>query len=502
MSSYVDPERMPATGSGASGSGASGSAASGWGASGSAAAGSAGWVVPGAGPGSHVPERLSRMSAALAEIASGSLSTANGEQLREVVALVGKLEAQLTALAAVCAREVDRRDLPAGDGSRNSGSWWARETIRTRREAHRLTRLADALETCPATARALGEGAVLAEQATVITAAVTALPADVGPEVRAKAETALLEAAVDHDADRLRILGRRILDLVAPEIGEAHERKVLEAEETRAWAQASFTMTEDGTGRCHGRFTLPTAHGQALRKHLLAIANPQRHPGDLDKTRRSERGDEERGTLAQRLGRALCEYVETYPADGLPHAGGVNATVVVTITLEHLITGLGSAALDTGGVITAGEARRLACEAGIVPAVLGGHSEILDLGRTKRLHTTAQRHALALRDGGCTADGCGLPPSACHAHHHHPWATGGTTNLSNGRLLCPRHHRLAHNPRYNTTTTPPANSPSTDAPKPDSVLSTRSRKANLRPGRRPPTAPGACEAPGRSGRRS
>jgi Domain of unknown function (DUF222) len=448
--SYVDPERSPATGSAAPGNQVSAAAQ--------------GWAVPGAGPGSRVPERLSRMSAALAEITTGSLSTANGEQLREVVALVGRLEAQLVALATLCVREVDRRDLPAGDGARNSGSWWARETVRTRREAHRLTRLADALETCPATATALGEGTVLAEQATVITHAITALPAEVGPVIRATAETTLLEAAADHDADRLRILGRRILALVAPEIGEAHEHKLLQAEETRAWAQASFTMTEDGTGRCHGRFTLPTAHGQALRKHLLAIANPRRHP---DQPPMSSGRDEERGTLAQRLGRALCEYVETYPTTALPAAGGVNATIVVTITLDHLITGLGSAALDTGGVITAGEARRLACEAGIIPAVLGGKSEILDLGRTRRFHTTAQRHALARRDGGCTAEGCDLPPSACHAHHHHPWATAATPTSPTADCSAPD---TTASPTTPTTTPPPhqaANSPSTDAPKPD-----------------------------------
>ena len=216
-------------------------------------------------------------------------------------------------------------------------------------------------------------------------------------------------------------------------------------------------MTEDGTGRCHGRFTLPTTHGQALRKHLLAIANPRRHPdtsnsGTADTA--AGTGEVERGTLAQRLGKALCEYIETYPTDNLPTAGGINATLLVTITLDHLISGLGSAALDTGSIITASQARRLACEAAIIPAVLGGKSEILDLGRTKRLHTTAQRHALALRDQGCTTEGCCLPPSACHAHHTHPWATGGHTNLTNARLLCPTHHRLAHNPHYQTTTTP------------------------------------------------
>ena len=84
----------------------------------------------------------------------------------------------------------------------------------------------------------------------------------------------LLAHAVDHDAKALRVLGRRILDVVAPEIGEAHEARVLEAEEQAARAAASFTMVEDGHGRCHGRFTIPALHGQMLRKHLLAHAPP------------------------------------------------------------------------------------------------------------------------------------------------------------------------------------------------------------------------------------
>ncbi|MBA3780726.1 MAG: HNH endonuclease, partial [Nocardioides sp.] len=61
---------------------------------------------------------------------------------------------------------------------------------------------------------------------------------------------------------------------------------------------------------------------------------------------------------------------------------------------------------------------------------------------------------MALRDRGCTADGCDMPPGLCHAHHDVPWSHGGPTSLDNGRLLCHRHHRLAHDQRYTTTHTP------------------------------------------------
>lgn len=129
------------------------------------------------------------------------------------------------------------------------------------------------------------------------------------------------------------------------------------------------------------------------------------------------------------------EYVAGYPADRLPDAGGVNATVVATMGLDSLLGGLQAAQLDTGEPISAALARRLACAAGIIPAVLGTKSEPLDLGRRTRFHTAPQRIALAIDQSGCTAE-------------------GGETTVKNGRLLCPRHHARAHDPTYTMTRLP------------------------------------------------
>ena len=101
--------------------------------------------------------------------------------------------------------------------------------------------------------------------------------------------------------------------------------------------------------------------------------------------------------------------------------------------------------------ISAAEARRLACTADIIPAVLGGDSHVLDLGRTRRLFSPAQRKALALRDVTCRADGCDIPAAWCEAHHaRSPWSQGGRTNLADGALLCSFHHHRAHEARYDT----------------------------------------------------
>ncbi len=96
-----------------------------------------------------------------------------------------------------------------------------------------------------------------------------------------------------------------------------------------------------------------------------------------------------------------------------------------------------------GEPISAGKARRLACTHGIIPAILNSDSVPLDLGRTQRFFTPAQRLALALRDGGCAFPGCDRPPSDCEAHHaKEPWHQGGRTDLADGVLLCPHHHHL------------------------------------------------------------
>lgn len=355
---------------------------------------------------------------------------------------------RVTALQCRTIAEADRRRLGDVIGARHTHQWWASRSRLTRSEANRLTRLGVALEDPQHTrvASRLADGTLRAEQARAIVEGVDALPSQVGLEVRARAEDALLELAAQHDARDLRQLSKRILDTVAPEVGESHEAKALEDEERHAAESADFTMYDDGEGRCHGRFTVPSRVGSMLRRALLALANPARHS---DADLRDATGEWK--PSRRRMGEAFIEYVERYPIDANPQTAGVSATVVVTVTLDQLLGEHATALLDDGSRMSAAQARRLACEAGIVPVVLGAHGQPLDLGRARRLFSKAQRIALGLRDGGCTAKGCETTASGCHAHHDDPWSRGGATDLANGRLLCPRHHRLAHDSRYAMT---------------------------------------------------
>lgn len=110
-------------------------------------------------------------------------------------------------------------------------------------------------------------------------------------------------------------------------------------------------------------------------------------------------------------------------------------------------TGAGHATAALDGIeanVSAGMARRMAAAAGIIPAVMGGDSLPLDLGRTQRHFSTAQRTALIERDGGCAAPGCMATPAWGDAHHIGSWASGGPTNLANGVMLCTSHHHRVH----------------------------------------------------------
>ncbi|WP_051479050.1 HNH endonuclease signature motif containing protein [Arthrobacter sp. H5] len=127
----------------------------------------------------------------------------------------------------------------------------------------------------------------------------------------------------------------------------------------------------------------------------------------------------------------------------LPATGGHRPQVMVTIDYQTLIGEIpGAGHTMFGGPIRPKTARRIACDANILPILLGGSGEILDLGRGQRFFNATQRRALMTRDKGCAFPGCTIPPIWCEAHHITPWYAGGTTDTDNGALVCGHHHDL------------------------------------------------------------
>jgi hypothetical protein len=389
---------------------------------------------------------------ALDRVAGSPAWAMTPDEQAEALVELAVVEARVAELRWRVLAAADRNQVGAKDGSSSTAAWLADRTRETRVRCSGDLRAARALdeERFAPTRAALAAGAVTVDQVWVILRAVEDLPADeVTDEQRRIAQEHLIGLAGEHDAKALRVLARRLFEVLAPEEADKREADALKREEERAREGCRFATRDNHDGTTSGWFKLPTATADMLSKAVQAFAAPRRTNPDawLD-------ADGRRRPYAALLGLAFADLVEHLPTEALPQAGGVAATAVVTLDLDTLLSGLGVASLDTGTQISAGEARRMACNAGLIPAVLGTRSQPLDLGRTVRLHTTAQRTAMGIRDGGCTAHGCDRPPAWCEAHHEIPWSRGGHTSVEHGRLLCPHHHRLAHDDRYDLSRMP------------------------------------------------
>jgi len=341
-------------------------------------------------------------------------------------------------------------DVAQVDGARSAGAWLAQETRAGAPSGVRDQRLADGLGRWGEVRRALRDGLVNAAQAGVVVAALDDLPDGLDAQLTVKACAQLLADAGHFGPRELRILGRRVLEVVAPEVAEGHEERLLRAEERRARRETRLTFRPRGDGMTEVFARLPDHVADRLRAYLDSFTAPRRR--HLEPT---PLGDVDLLPLPRRRGEAFCTLLEQMPTDRLPTHGGTATSVVAMIDYDALCRGVGSAELSTGGKLSVAEVRRLACDAGILPAVLGGAGEILDLGRSRRLFSPAQRKALAIRDRHCRAEDCQIPAAWCEAHHaRDPWHKGGSTDLSDGLLLCSFHHHRAHDEQWTTSRMP------------------------------------------------
>jgi hypothetical protein len=367
--------------------------------------------------------------------------------LRELVAAESQLaELRLRILA-------DAGDLAEQTAAKDAAGWLAHHTRGRFAEARADLALATALDReRPALAAAMREGAVTLAQAHVIHRALTALPDVVDPHTTSRAEEHLVDRAEEFGPKELGRIGRRILEVVAPDVAEAAEGARLADLEANAARKTRLTLRRlgDGTTRISGR--LSDAAATRLATYLESYDNPRgagaKQSGDAVA----------RLAYPRRMGEAFTRFLEAADPSRLPLHGGDATTVVVTVPLASLQDDLAAADLIGGGLVpgddlsgdhlSAAQARRLACTARILPAVLGGDGLPLDLGRARRLFSPAQRKALLVRDGTCRAERCDVPGSWCDAHHLDPWRAGGSTDLDNGVLLCSHHHHRIHDDAY------------------------------------------------------
>ncbi len=330
---------------------------------------------------------------------------------------------------------------------------WAATAGRNRSRSWGGVALAKLLEErYPHTRAALAAGVISEEHASVIVRAAEKVPPGVTQAELSDCEERLVEKAKRMAPDRLRRAARRLLEPLSKALADQHEDDLLREQERKAEFWSAMTLGDNGDGTWSGTFVIPELHGNLLKAVLERLSSPRRYS-------RNKAGEPvEDPTLpnghtmsyTEAMGAAFVELVEHLPQTGL---GRSPITMVVHVDEDKLRSGVGAATLGTGVEsggcrISNEQARRLLCEARVLPAVMGGASVPLDLGRASRLFTPAQAVALSATYDSCAAEGCDRPFAWTELHHRQPWSEGGATDLANAAPLCGFRHRRVHDARY------------------------------------------------------
>jgi len=266
----------------------------------------------------------------------------------------------------------------------------------------RMSMLGDALDPVrPRLAAAQRDGQVSAEKVAIIARALGQVdrrgfdPAEVDA-----GEELLSERASVFPPEDLRLLADRVIDAINPD-GTLpndqlnHDRRY-------------FHLRPTKDGAYVGEFRLTGTAGAKLKTLLDPLARPRLDPaGEIDAR-----------THGQRLHDAVEDLCDRQLRAGdIPDAGGIPATVIVTISLDDLINQVGHGRTADGTLLPIATILHLANSADVIPTVLNASGAVLDLGRTRRIASRPQTLALIARDGGCSFPSCAHPPQYCERHH-------------------------------------------------------------------------------------
>jgi hypothetical protein len=353
----------------------------------------------------------------------------------EWLRLARKVQGRVEALTGLLTAEADRAQASVQTLGTPLTSWLGMDENLSRREAAGAVLRARTLAARPLVGRAATEGQINPNQAHAIGRVLGELAPQLNVDQQNRAEEVMVELATRMDSQELANSAARVLAEVAPAESNALQAQHLERAAAAAQRQRSLRFFHDGASvrfdgslpRLEGEslIALVTAHSEALRRTALEARDPAAY-----------------STAEQRRADAFISLI-TAAQHAKPSPGVGDTRVIVKLDYDLLkAEAAGSAVTATGEPLSAGELRRACCDAEILPVVLGSASEVLDVGRSRRLVTGGLKAALTQRDGGCVFPGCDVLPVSCEAHHIEPWWTGASTALSNLVLLCHHHHGL------------------------------------------------------------
>ncbi|MFK4640282.1 HNH endonuclease signature motif containing protein [Paenarthrobacter histidinolovorans] len=343
-------------------------------------------------------------------------------------------------------------------------------------------------------ASSVESGQVPSRSATIISTTLDKVQHLTDPETLTRIEHALTTTAAQSDPDFVTTMAKRWIDRIDQDGPEP-------TEETLRHTQGAFLRRRRRYGLHHLEIFATTEQYETLATAMNTATNPRLTTPGRTTTNATGANTATSGGTTNTLGATsggTVQVTATGPEldrrsraqkllDGLvgacavamttgklPSNGGLRPQLTVTVDHRELFTQLTGTdpnqasaptqpgTRNTNSTVSTGTAtftgplhpntiRKIACDAEILPVLLGTDSQILDIGRTTRIFPPHIRKAITARDGGCAFPDCTLPAPWCEAHHITYWSHGGTTTTENGTLLCSHHHHLIHKEQWTIT---------------------------------------------------
>ena len=402
------------------------------------------------------PRELAQIADAIGALARRDIAELGHEDLlaaQEEVARLGRLAG---ALQARFSGEIAKRSsvqsqgggLARQHGYGSAGALIAKTTGGTQAQARRsieagqaiVPMAPDAAPQYPAIAEAVLSGVMSVEVAGIIATGLDSITDSVPSGELRDLESRLVKRALTLSVNDVR-------RMVARCVARADVSR-LEERQARQFEERYLTWSEDQAGMVTLSARLDPVTAAPLRTAIEQIVTH-----DFRARRDQDPEAVDQRTVGQMRADALftiCRHVLGCPET---FSSGIRTTLVVRIDRNDLDAKHGLGSIDgVNQPIAVSQLRRVAGDMGVVPAVLAGPSEVLDLGRKVRLFSPAQRLAMLERDGGCAK--CHAPPEHCEAHHIAWWDASGTTDLRNGVMLCTRCHHDVHRQGWDIIATP------------------------------------------------
>src|SRR4051812_4341838 len=352
--------------------------------------------------------------------ADDGLVTDTARQLAEIEAVLDAVTVLQSVLVDRLA-EAGKVGAMAEHYGRSPKRWLVEDVLMAGPEASRYVNLTHWLSEFPLTRAAFAAARLSAAHAAEICKALRWLP----PQYHDQVEPKLVDYAFTARPEEIAAFVEALLDALGLD-------KASDVRRERRYAERGIDIGQTMHGQRTIVGTLTPEVGEKLAKALAVAA--------------AKAGKDDDRTWRQRQHDALADLADSYLAHHhTPSFDGAPRTVIITMDLETLEGRLRDAwlTLPSGAQISAQTARRLACDAELVPVVLGAKGELLDIGQADHEFTAAQRRAAWVRDQGrCAFPGCCNPPAQLH---HIIWRSRqGPTSVDNAAWLCHYHHWLTH----------------------------------------------------------